>query len=366
MKVGIIDHVGRKAGMDYYTSSLAEGLAENGADVFIYSNFAVSNTSYKAFSVFPFFVKNPILRFVRIFRGFALAISSLKKNRIKHSIVHLFSADLYYVFLLLLLKISGQRLILISHDSQSFAGSESMGLRKFCYNILASRIIVHNAYSLESTLPLINKKDKIVSIKHGSFENLVDSSITREKARKRYGLKEGDFFAVFFGQIKRIKRLDVFLLAVECGSNIRYHVAGRVWKDDFDSYKRIIDSKDSTCLTLDIGYISDSERENLFKSADAIVLPYDEVYQSGVLLMAMSYGVCPIVSNIKAFKEIIEDNENGLLFEQGNSKSLAHVISLLAKNSDLKQKISRNAREYVKSEFSWDSIAKEYIDKVLG
>ncbi|MEJ2526793.1 MAG: hypothetical protein P8Y49_01650 [Sulfurovaceae bacterium] len=42
--ISIIDHVGRKAGMDYYSGSLAAGLAKIGCDVAVYSNFVGLDT----------------------------------------------------------------------------------------------------------------------------------------------------------------------------------------------------------------------------------------------------------------------------------------------------------------------------------
>ena len=63
-----------------------------------------------------------------------------------------------------------------------------------------------------------------------------------------------------------------------------------------------------------------------YNAADIVVLPYRKIYQSGVLLMAMSYQKPVIVSDLEGMIEIIQDNKNGYVFETGNCKSLSKKI----------------------------------------
>jgi hypothetical protein len=55
--------------------------------------------------------------------------------------------------------------------------------------------------------------------------------------------------------------------------------------------KKMIDEFDlSHRIVQDINYISEEKREFYFKAVDSLVLPYELIFQSGVLLMALSYG----------------------------------------------------------------------------
>ena len=93
-----------------------------------------------------------------------------------------------------------------------------------------------------------------------------------------------------------------------------------------------------------------------------MILPYDTIFQSGVLLMSMSYGIAVIASDIKPFTEIIEPTQNGLLFERGNSTDLAQKINLMMSNKSIRERCSKQSVECMKQLFSWDDIARDYVD----
>ena len=118
----------------------------------------------------------------------------------------------------------------------------------------------------------------------------------------------------------------------------------------------------SSRIVLDINFISEKKRELYFKATNCVVLPYDFIFQSGVLLMSMSYGLPVVASRIPPFEEIIDDGINGLLFEKGNIKALAKKINHLMNDKNLLNKIPQNAINHMKNNFSWDSVAKYYIE----
>ena len=93
-------------------------------------------------------------------------------------------------------------------------------------------------------------------------------------------------------------------------------------------------------------------------------MPYELIFQSGVLLMSMSYGLPVVASHIPSFEEIIEDGKNGLFFENGNSDDLAKKLNALMNNNDLINEIPKNAINLMKSNYCWDSIAKGYVELI--
>ena len=89
-----------------------------------------------------------------------------------------------------------------------------------------------------------------------------------------------------------------------------------------------------------------------------------KIYQSGVMLLAMSYGLPVIASDLPANKLIIEDKK-GILFKEGNSLDLASKINEII-NDELKRKtISENAKEYVKLNNDWEKIGSQYLKMFL-
>jgi glycosyltransferase involved in cell wall biosynthesis len=144
-------------------------------------------------------------------------------------------------------------------------------------------------------------------------------------------------------------------------SSIHLIIAGDTGKESFDKYQNLIDKLGiSERIILDINYVSDSKRELYFKAVDAMVLPYEKIFQSGVLLMAMSYGLPVVASDIPPFKEVIEHNKNGLLFESLNAKDLAQKINDLFEDNGSLHEFSKSAIETINTTFSWDEIAANY------
>jgi glycosyltransferase involved in cell wall biosynthesis len=106
-----------------------------------------------------------------------------------------------------------------------------------------------------------------------------------------------------------------------------------------------------------------------FAAADAIVLPYRRGYESGVALMAMSYGLPVIASDIPSMKETIENESTGTLFRSGDSGDLCDAVRNALANRSRLNAMANCARERMESERSWAFIGgrtKEVYGRALG
>jgi glycosyltransferase involved in cell wall biosynthesis len=88
-----------------------------------------------------------------------------------------------------------------------------------------------------------------------------------------------------------------------------------------------------------------------------MILPYRRIYNSGVLMMALSYGKTVIASDLQANREIILNGVNGYLFENGNAHDLAQNILRLknASNRPTFEAIMNPLR----TNHSWDLMAQQ-------
>ena len=98
----------------------------------------------------------------------------------------------------------------------------------------------------------------------------------------------------------------------------------------------------------------------LFFASDVIVLPYRVIFQSGVLLMAMSHGLPVIASDLAPNKEIITHKKNGYLADP-NLNSLLNGINWLMKlNNKEINKIKKNNRQKTLKNFSLSTMVNKY------
>lgn len=364
--VAIIDLIGIKAGMNYYDLQLAEALIAENVEVFIFSNFN-SNIDYRVYKLFKNKNYKKICTFFNLLKGFRMTITIIRSKKIGNIIFHIFSYNLLILWFLKRLKSMNLNIILIIHDVKCIEGENINIIRKKIINYTAHKIVVHNEFSKKELQNEIYNKDiDIFIIPHGNYFRQIDTKISKVQALKELNLDDTNKYLLFFGQIKKTKGLEILLDAlIKVDDNIKLIIAGKPWKTTFVKYEENIrKNKLSGRVIKMIKYIDDREKDLLFNACDLGILPYKKIYQSGVLLMCMSYGLPIIVSDLEPNKEIIKNGENGFLFKAGNKNDLASKIEHILNNNELYQKISKNSI-ITAQKYSWDKIAKKYKELII-
>lgn len=169
---------------------------------------------------------------------------------------------------------------------------------------------------------------------------------------------------LFFGNIKDNKRLDLLInsiksLPIELQQKTHLTIAGKC--DNATHYLRLIDS--CTAISCFFGRIKDEEIPELFTKHQYLVLPYENVAQSGPHMIAYYYNLPVIASDINGFTEHIKDNETGFLFHVNDKTSLVSVLSKAITLPGIEyEKMKEKLCDYVKRTYSLDVVAKKYID----
>jgi D-inositol-3-phosphate glycosyltransferase len=376
MKVAIIEPVGGHAGMNYYDFGIAEGLTAAGDDVTIYTCDKTNIPAGLPFDVNLNFKKiwgnSPkFLRAVRF--TICLLKSLLDAHRKKIVLVHYHffnygQLEKLCVSLALFLRF---KVVVTAHDVESFAVEQSSSAAN---RILSScdRVIAHNLVSRRELIEKVKlPTEKVLVIPHGNYLNAIHDGPPFTEARKVLKLPSGCPVILFFGQIKKVKGLDILLNSlapvVEKFPDVKLIIAGKVWKDDFSKYKRLIIKNNLTeNVDLHIRYINDYEIPYFFNSANLVVLPYRKIYQSGVLLMAMSYGVPVLASDINGMTEIITNGQNGFTFQSENPKDLEKALIEILSNPELFKAIKEKAYKTINQDYDWNKIGKLTSDCYKG
>jgi glycosyltransferase involved in cell wall biosynthesis len=217
-------------------------------------------------------------------------------------------------------------------------------------------------------------EDRMVDvIQHGNYLNMLGNPPEKMNAKECLGLPQNSKVLLFFGQIKEVKGLDIILDALPevllAYPEVILLVAGRPWKISFNTYlermKKLGIQDKCICH---IRYIDNDEVPIYYSAADLVLLPYRKIYQSGVVLMAMSYGKPVLVSDLPGMKEIVTDGVTGFIFTSGSSESLASrlkQILLMWEDVSLVAEIGLN---HVKQNYSWSTVGnltKEVYEKII-
>jgi D-inositol-3-phosphate glycosyltransferase len=296
--------------------------------------------------------------------GSIRAFSHAKFHGVKICHLHLFNVGVLEFFNLVLAKCLGLKVVITVHDVEAFAAGLSIPLLSRQAYRIADHIIVHNKaskYELQTLIMDIPEKTSIIC--HGNYLHVLNKIPSRLEARKRLGINPEAKVLLFFGQIKQVKGLDILIRACipifKQNSDYILVVAGRAWKDDLEKYISMIEKNDLTKKILTFfQYIPDSEVSNYFSAADIVVLPYRRIYQSGVLLMAMSYGKPVLASDLDGMKDIIKDGETGFLFPSGNVGALSQTITEIFSEPQKTQRVALNGLRQMEEEFSWTKIGR--------
>ena len=106
-------------------------------------------------------------------------------------------------------------------------------------------------------------------------------------------------------------------------------------------------------------HVPDAETELYFKAADVLVLPYTQVFQSGVIFLGYSFGLPAIVADVGSLKEGIIEGETGFIFRPRDSSDLASKIDSYFKSELFRNLDVRRAeiKAYANERYSWNKVA---------
>lgn len=310
--------------------------------------------------------KNRIEKTIIYINAWRKILSLCKENKI--DILHvqwfiLSPVDLYFIKKI---KKMGIRLVITVHDILPF--NEKFYDYKSHEKIysLADKIIVQAKPNIDRINSLFNGiYNKVTYIPHGNFMEHA-TIISKDEAKSLLGIDKDKKVILFFGQIKKVKGLDVLIKAfneiIKKKDDVLLVIAGKVWGDDFSVYEKLINEVDCSKIRCDIKYIPDEEISWYYCSADINVLPYREIYQSGVVHLAYAYEKPVIATNIGSFPEVIIDGDTGILVEKDNYKQLQDAIVSLIDNDDIMQYMGQRGKVHIEKNFSWDAITKEIED----
>jgi D-inositol-3-phosphate glycosyltransferase len=105
-------------------------------------------------------------------------------------------------------------------------------------------------------------------------------------------------------------------------------------------------------------YIDSGDVAAWMELASVIVFPYRDIYQSGALHVAQTFGVPIVASSIGAMRDVIEHDVSGFLVEKENPDALAGALLRILNEPSVAARLGARAAEDAQGRFSWKAIGR--------
>lgn len=275
--------------------------------------------------------------------------------------------------LMLYYRALGKRIVLTVHNvNAARRDSTDTLLNRLTLRIqyrLANHIFVHTEKMKHELVEQFGVQPVHVTVIPFGINNAVPNTrLTPRDAKQRLGIREEDRTVLFFGRITPYKGLEYLITAFRQiwarGTDYRLIIAGR--PDRCERYwsairEDIREDVQRGRVLLRADFIPDDEVEVYFKAADVLVLPYKDIYQSGVMFLAHSFGLPVLAADVGSLKDEIVEGKTGFVFGSEDPMDLARAIeryfasNLYAELNSRRQEI----RDYATERHSWDVVGQK-------
>lgn len=361
MKILMID-TSANGGIAHYTYNLCEAVAERGEEVRLLAHRDYELSGFpRTFSLHQRFCREEpywktlgfILREVLTFRPEIVHFQTLVSSRKDWLLVSL-------------LKMTGVRIIVTAHN---LLPHETRRFEETTYRwlyALASKIIVHAPQNREDFLHRFGPLgSKVEVIPHGSYAFFRSkNTLSREGARRKFGIPGGAGMILFFGAIRPYKGLHKLIRSVadliRAGHDVYLLIAGKVLVGTEEEYRKAIREEgieDRVLFRQD--YVPFNEVADYFAAADMAALPYEHIYDSGILHIAFALGVPVVATSTGSFVDYVRHRETGLLVPKQGGEDLTRALRTLLEDTSLRLRLAENARALDQEHFQWDRIAEK-------
>ncbi len=378
MKIVVIEFAG-KGGMIHYVFQLCRAMAEAGAEVTLITSKQFELASLpRNFDVQPTIDlwdpkandAGPILRKVRrVGRAIRYYMQWLRVIRrvaaLKPDVVQV--GDIPFPLDLLPLRLLRRKAPLfadICHNVNPFDTAGGFGRsrwKRFFYKRiyrLFDIVFVHFDRNAAEFAKFFGSRRTAV-IKHGNealFEELRDPAIDGAALRTRLRIGN-EPVVLFFGTLSHYKGVDVL---VEAFPRIHRETGARLVLAGYPLPDFVVPPQQDF-LTLVPEYIRSEEVAAWMELASVMVFPYRDIYQSGAIHVAQTFGVPTVASAVGAMQDVVEHEVSGLLVPPENAAALAEAVIRLLKERELAARLGSRFAADARGAFSWRTNAETIL-----
>lgn len=223
-------------------------------------------------------------------------------------------------------------------------------------------MIVHNDASKKELQEKFGVPDeKIAVIPRGLYNTYTIDPNARDRDPRVHFL--------CFGRIRPYKGVDILLKAIslmdpkdreKCLFTIKGEQYPKLDPTDYPALIREYGIGD--CVEFSADRVPENEIPALIGNADFLLFPYRKIYGSGVLLMAYTYQVPVIASDVPTFVEGTDNGQAGILFASESPEAMKDaLLEALAVKPEQIENYKAAIRHIVATRHNWAITARQTV-----
>ena len=327
----LVDTIGTETGMHLYDQSFCNTLQAKGVAVRVLSNYSTADGRQKA--LFPnFYHGGKLLMMVK----FAWALFVFALFRLSHSGTYVYQSFGLRLIDQFFIRIIGRKnLFVIVHDIFEITGTNGEDARKAqkiaFYQSHIPAIICHSENALQ-TLRDFGYQGRTIYYPHFSYEFSKEINPHEVAPEIKEAVKTDKINFLFFGQLRQTKGITILQQAIDILKQKDF--AGNIIIAGMDKEHFIDETQQPPFVQTILRYITDSELNHLFSTCQYVLLPYTEIYQSGVLEVVIYFRCPALMSDIPYFSQMIDQFPSfGHLYPPNTPEALAELMTRIIKGN---------------------------------
>jgi len=288
-----------------------------------------------------------------------------------YDVIHVQTLRLIYaeVPMYAIFRLAGKKITYTVHNVMPHEGIAGQRMFYKAMYMLSDGLIVHNEASksaLERECKGVSQKTRVIP--RGIYDVYKDAYGKQAEEKINDTNRNGDITnLLLIGKLRAYKGADILVKAVsvmpdEYKSRLRVIVAG---KQEMECNLEELVSRFGVedIVELRKGFLPNDEVARLMIECDACVFPYKEIYGSGALLLAYTFGKPVIASDLPTFLEDTNSGCTGLLFRNEDSEDFAgKIMQFMDMDNMDRMRFSENISRLVETRHNWKITSKSTFE----
>lgn len=191
---------------------------------------------------------------------------------------------------------------------------------------LADVVFVHFAQAKKRVSQLFGRTKNVEIIPHGTFSLVFKNNCSKAEARTALGIASHSFVYLLFGPIRPYKGIEKAIEAFKL-LNIPDSVlviAGRPSDTKLSEFIAM-ESENNVSIKSFLRFIEEDEVQTFFNATDIVLLPYNNVFTSGNLFLALTFNKAVVAPDTGIISEVV-DESFGIKYDPADKSALLQAM----------------------------------------